>query len=37
MKNIKNIYYIEKNLADQDRLKKTKFLIKWQFAERAIR
>ena len=37
MKNIKNIYDIEKNLADQDPHKKTKFLKKWQFAECAIR
>ena len=28
MKNIKNIYDIEKNLADQDLHKKTKFLKK---------
>ena len=30
MKNIKNIYDIEKDLADQDSHKKTKFLKKWQ-------
>ena len=37
MKNIKNIYDIEKNFADQDLHKKTKFLKKWQSAEGAIR
>ena len=37
MKNIKNIYDIEINLADQDPCKKTKFLKKWQFAECALR
>ena len=37
MKNIKNIYDIEKNLADQDPHKKTKFLKKWQSVECAIR
>ena len=37
MKNIKNIYNIEKKLADQDLHKKTKFLKKWQFVECAIR
>ena len=33
MKNIKNIYDIEKNLAEQDPHKKTKFLKIWQFVE----
>ena len=37
MKNIKNIYDIEKNLTDQDPHKKTKFLKKWQSVECAIR
>ena len=37
MKNIKNIYDIEKNLADQDPRKKTKFLKKWQSVECVIR
>ena len=37
MKNIKNIYDIEKNLADQDLHKKIKFLQKWQSVECAIR
>ena len=36
MKNIKNIYDIEKNLADQDPHKKIKFLKKWQSVECAI-
>ena len=36
MKNIKNIYDIEKNLADQDPHKKTKLLEKWQSVECAI-
>ena len=30
MKNTNNIYDIEKNLADQDPHKKTKYLKKWQ-------
>ena len=37
MKNIKNIYDIEKNLADQDPHKKTTFLKKWQSFECALR
>ena len=37
MKIIKNIYDIEKNVADQDPHKKTKFLKKWQSVECAIR
>ena len=37
MKNTNNIYDIEKNLADQDPHKKTKYLKKWQSAECAIR
>ena len=37
VKNIKNIYNIEKNLADQDPHKKTKFLLKWQSVECALR
>ena len=37
MKNIKNIYDIEKNLTDQDPHKKTKFLKKWQSGECALR
>ena len=37
MKNIKNIYDIEKDLADQDPHKKTKFLKKWQSVESTIR
>ena len=37
MKIIKNVYDIEKNLADQDPHKKTKFLKKWQSAECAVR
>ena len=37
MKNIKNIYDIEKNLADQDPHEKTKFLKKWQSVECAVR
>ena len=37
MKNIKNIYDIENNLADQNPHKKTKFLKKWQSVECAIR
>ena len=37
MKNIKNIHDTEKNLADQDPHKKTKFLQKWQSVECAIR
>ena len=37
MKNIKNIYDIEKNLADQNNHKKTKYLKKWQSVECAIR
>ena len=37
MKNIKNIYDTEKNLADQDPHKKTKFLKKWQSDECAIK
>ena len=37
MKNIKNIYDIEKNVADQDPHKKTKFPKKWQSVECAIR
>ena len=37
MKNIKNIYNVEKNLANQDPHKKRKFLKKWQFVEFAIR
>ena len=37
MKNIKNIYDIEKNLAYQDPHKKTKFLKKWQSVECAVR
>ena len=37
MKNIKNIYDTEKNLADQDPHKKTKFLKKWKSVECAIR
>ena len=37
VKNIKNIYDIEKNLADHDPHKKTKFLKKWQSIECAIR
>ena len=37
MKNVKNIYDIEKNVADQDPHKKTKLLKKWQSVERDIR
>ena len=37
MKNIKNTYNIEKNLADQDPPKETKFLKKWQSVECTIR
>ena len=37
IKNIKNIYDTEKNLADQNPHKKTKFLKKWQSVECAIR
>ena len=37
MKNIKNIYDIKKNLADQDHHKKTEFLKKWQSVECAIK
>ena len=37
IKNIKNIYDIEKNLADQDPHNKTKFLKKWQSIECVIR
>ena len=33
MKNIKNIYDIEKDLVDQDPHKRTKFLKKWQSVE----
>ena len=36
MKNIKKIYDIEKNLADQDPHKKIKFLKKWQPVECAL-
>ena len=37
MKNIKNIYDVEKHLADQDPHKKTKFFKKCQSVECAIR
>ena len=37
MKNIKNIYDIEKKFADKDPNKKTKFLKTWQSFECAIR
>ena len=37
MKNMKNIYGTEKNLADQDSPKKAKFLKKWKSVEYAIR
>ena len=33
VKNIRNIYDIEQNLADQDPYKKTKLLKKWQSVE----
>ena len=36
MKNIKNFFDIEKNVADQDPHLKTKFFKKWQSAKRAI-
>ena len=37
MKNVKNIYDIEKDLADQDPHKKIKFLKKWQTVECSLR
>ena len=37
MKNIKNIYDIEKNVADQDPHEKTKLIKKWQSVECAVR
>ena len=37
MKNMKNIYNIEKDLVDQDPHKKTEFLKKWQSTECTIR
>ena len=37
MRETKNIYDIEKNLADQDPHKKTKLLKKWQSVECALR